>query len=64
MNEEEIQAAYGEKKTFAHYEKFMETVDNIKKDNDSGILVHLSNTLLGFKEQTSKLDLTIQCLGK
>ena len=42
MNEDEIQAAYGQKKIFAHYEKFMETVDNIKKEDDSGIWFFLS----------------------
>ena len=39
MGEEEIQDAYGQKKIFAHYKKFMETVDNIKKEDDSGIWV-------------------------
>ena len=39
MGEEEIQDAYGQKKIFAHYKKFMETVDNIKKEDDSDIWV-------------------------
>ena len=44
MSEEEIQTAYGERKIFTHYEKFMETVDNIKKEDDSGMyFFHLSN---------------------
>ena len=37
MSEEEIQVDYGKTKIFAHYDKFMETVDNIKKEDDSGI---------------------------
>ena len=37
MSEEEIQATYGEKKTFEHYERIINSADNIKKADDSGV---------------------------